>query len=169
MLSKIVKYGSLFVFLLLFQVLILNNLHMSIWLNPYVYILLIILLPFETPNWLVLTISFVVGMIIDTFSNSMGMHTAACVLLGFSRQYILKLFAPRDGYEHGHYPHYSYMGIVWFLVFAGILTFTHHITLFLIEDFRLAYLATSIPKAFFSSILSISIMLTLMLFSYKRR
>ena len=169
MISNILKYGFLFIVLLLLQVLILNNIHMSILLNPYVYILLIILLPFETPDWVVLSISFVIGMIIDAFSNSRGMHTASCVLLGFSRQYLLRWFAPRDGYESGQYPHYSNMGIVWFLIFAGILTFSHHLTLFLIEDFRWSYLITSIPKAFFSSIFSIVIMLALMLFSFKPR
>ena len=169
MISKILRYGLLFVFLLLVQVLILNNIHMSILLNPYVYILLIILLPFETPDWIVLSIAFVLGMINDAFSNSMGMHMASSVLLGFSRQFLLRWFAPRDGYEQGQFPHYSNMGIVWFLLFAGILTFTHHLSLFLIEDFRWSYLLTSIPKAFLSSLLSLVIMLTLMLFSYKPR
>ena len=167
MISTIVKYSLLFVFLILLQVLILNNLHMSVLLNPYVYVLLILLLPFETPGWLVLSLSFAMGIILDVFSNTMGMHTAAIVFMTFVRNYLMIVMAPRDGYEQEKTPHYTEMGLIWFIMYAGILIFIHHLTLFVLEDFRAAHFFTALVKALLSGILSMSIILVLMLFSYR--
>jgi hypothetical protein len=47
-----------FVVLVLIQVAILNNIQVSGFVNPYMYILFILLLPFEIPNWLLLVLSF---------------------------------------------------------------------------------------------------------------
>ncbi|HAW52587.1 MAG TPA: rod shape-determining protein MreD [Flavobacteriales bacterium] len=169
MISTIIKYSFLFVFLILLQVLILNNLHMSVLVNPYVYVLFILLLPFETQGWLVLSLSFVLGMILDTFSNTVGMHTAALVFMAFVRNYLLIVMAPRDGYEQEKTPHYTYMGLIWFVMYAGILIFIHHLTLFVLEDFRAAYFFTAVFKALLSGVFSLVIILILMLFSYRPR
>ena len=83
-----IQYFLAFVFLILFQVLVLNNLHLSIYLNPYAYILFILILPFETPGWLVLSLGFVLGLIMDAFCNTLGMHSVATVLLAFLRAVI---------------------------------------------------------------------------------
>ena len=158
-----------FILLVLVQVLILNNLHLSIYINPYVYILIILILPFETPGWLILTAAFLIGLIMDAFSNTMGIHSATIVLLAFLRQYTLKLIAPRDGYESGKSPHYDEMGMPWFLIYAGILTFIHHFFLFLLEDFSFVKFFPIFFKAILSSVLSLTIMIVLLLASYKPR
>ena len=138
-----------------------------IYFNPYIYILFILLLPFETPGWLVLTLSFIAGLFMDAFSNTPGMHSAATVLIGFIRQYLLRILSPRDGYESGLNAHYQHMGIGWFVVFAGILTLLHHMFLFYLEDFALEHILRNMLKIILSSILSVLIMMILMLVSYK--
>ena len=65
--NRLIKYGLYFLFLILFQVLILNNMQFSGYINPYCYILFILILPFETPGWLLLVLAFILGMIIDVF------------------------------------------------------------------------------------------------------
>lgn len=167
MVRIVFKYVGVFLGLIFLQVLILNNLHLSIYVNPYVYILLILLLPFEIPGWILLSAAFVTGMTMDGFSNTMGMHTAATVLMAFLRRYLTRLIAPREGYESGQTPHYNYMGMIWFLSYASILTTIHHLALFLIEDFEIAHFFTVFFKAIISSILSIVVMVVLMLFTYK--
>ena len=167
MINTVFKYSLLFVFLVLLQVLILNNLHMSVLLNPYVYILFILVLPFETPGWLVLSLAFAVGIILDTFSNTLGMHTAAIVFMAFVRKYLMIIMSPRDGYEQDKTPHYGEMGLIWFIIYAGILIFIHHLTLFVLEDFRATYFSTALFKTILSGILSLLIILVLMLFSYR--
>ena len=169
MINLVVKYSLLFVFLILLQVLILNNLHMSVLLNPYVYVLFILILPFDTPGWLVLSLAFVTGIVLDAFANTIGMHTAALVFMAFVRKYLMRIMAPRDGYEQNKTPHYGEMGLVWFIIYAGILIFVHHLSLFVLEDFRAAHFFTALFKSLLSGILSLFIILILLLFSYRPR
>ena len=105
----------------------------------------------------------------DAFANTLGMHSIAIVLMAFSRKYLLELIAPRDGYEGNMTPHYKNMGLVWFLIYAGILTLIHHFTLFLAEDFRLDQFLAILFKAILSSIFSLVIMSILLLASYQPR
>jgi rod shape-determining protein MreD len=169
MIRLAVRYGLAYAFLILFQVLILNNLHLSIYINLYAYILFILILPFETPGWLVLSLAFMTGLTMDAFTNTMGMHSASIVLLAFVRQYLLKVIAPRDGYEAGFTPHYGQMGLTWFLLYAGILTLIHHLTLFIVEDFSLDNFFRLLLKSTLSALLSLTLMTILLLVSYKPR
>lgn len=75
------KYAIMFVSLVLVQVLILNNIQFSGFVNPYVYVLFILLLPFTIPGYLLLGLSFLMGISIDIFSNTLGLHAAASVFL----------------------------------------------------------------------------------------
>ena len=167
MISQVIRYSAAFIFLIFFQVLILNNLHLSIYVNPYAYLLFILILPFEVPGWLVLSLAFFTGLIMDGYMNTMGMHSASTVFVAFVRQYLLQLIAPRDGYESGQSPHFGHMGISWFVIYAGILTFLHHLCLFLIEDFSIVNFFPLIFKSILSSLLSLVIMTILLLVSYK--
>lgn len=125
-----------FIILILLQVLILNNIQINGYINPYLYILFIILLPFETPGWLVLMLSFLLGFSIDVFTKTPGMHTSATVFMGFLRPLVLKTISPRDGYESGTFPRVFYYGSIWFLKYAGFLVLAHHLFLFYVEVFR---------------------------------
>ncbi len=125
-----------FVFLVLLQVWVLNNIQFSGFINPYMYVLFILLLPFETPTWLVLVISFALGLSVDMFCDTIGMHAAASVFMGFLRPFVLQAISPRDGFETGTYPRVLYYGVVWFLKYSLLLVFAHHIFLFVIEVFK---------------------------------
>jgi len=78
-----------FLLLVLFQVLVLNNIEFLGFINPYLYILFILSLPVQTPRWFALLLAFVLGLTIDTFSNTMGMHAFASVLICFLRNGII--------------------------------------------------------------------------------
>ena len=77
MINNILKHSVRFVFLVLLQVLILNNIQLNGFINPYLYILFIIMLPFEIPVWLLMLLAFVMGISIDMFLNTMGIHVCA--------------------------------------------------------------------------------------------
>ena len=126
-----------FIVLVLVQVLVIKNIELGRFINPFVYVLFILILPFETPKWMLLLVSFLMGITIDMFYDTAGMHAAACVFMAYIRPGILKLFSPRDGYEFGIQPTIQYLGIPWFLSYAGILILLHHTILFYIEIFRL--------------------------------
>ncbi len=136
-----------FIVLIIFQVLILNNVQLGGFINPYLYVFFILMLPLETPGWLLLFLSFLMGLSIDMFSNTAGMHAAACTFMAFCRPYLLRMLAPREGFERASNPTIQKFGISWFLTYAGILILIHHFTLFYLEIFRLS--------SFFSTLLRV--------------
>src|ERR1043166_5543145 len=104
MADTIIRNILRFILLVLFQVLVIKNIELGRFINPFVYVLFIIVLPFETPKWMLLLIPFLTGITIDMFYDTSGMHAAACVFMAYIRPGVLKLFSPRDGYEFGIQP-----------------------------------------------------------------
>lgn len=135
MISDLLKNTGRFLILLFLQVLIVKNINLGRYFIFFPYILFILLLPFNTPKPLVLIFSFIMGLCIDIFYNTQGMHASACVMMGFARGGVLKLLSPREGYEESLNPTVSQMGMAWFLPYALILIFVHHFLLFYIEAF----------------------------------
>ena len=80
-----------FLVVILFQVLVMDNVMINGYLIPQVYLLFILLMPFETPRWMQLVSGFLLGMGIDLFLNTPGMHTFATVAVAFVRPYFLNL------------------------------------------------------------------------------
>ncbi len=152
MINLIPRYIGLFILLLIIQVLVLNNIQLSGYVNPYIYILFILVLPFETPSWLILILGFLLGLSIDAFAHTPGMHAAATTLMAFARPGLLKIMAPRDGYESETTPSITHYGFVWFAKYAALLIVAHHITLFVIEAGRVEGIIRTLGKAFSSSL-----------------
>ena len=125
-----------FIVLILVQILVLNNIQISGYIVPYFYVLFILLLPFETPKWMLLFIAFALGITVDLFTQTIGMHAAASIFMAYLRPWVLEMSAPRDGYEPGTYPRLYYYGFQWFLKYTVILVLSHHLVLFYIEVFR---------------------------------
>lgn len=157
-----------FFIIILVQVLLLDNVLLGGYLNPYLYVLFILLMPFETPRWLLLVAGFLLGLSIDLFTNTLGMHTAATVLMAFIRPWVLSLFAPRDGYEPDTYPRIRYYGLGWFAGYAAILTFIHHFALFYIEVFHFEYFFSTLLRVFLSTILTTSTIILSQYFIFRK-
>jgi len=124
-----------FVVLILLQGFLFNNIEFGHYLTPYMYVLFIILMPFETPKWFFIFAGFLLGLGVDAFENPVGMHAAASVLIGFLRPSVLQYFSPRDGYEKNTFPRVYYYGLPWFTKYAAILIFIHHTCFFMLEVF----------------------------------
>lgn len=139
MIRVFVKYGINFVFLILLQVLILNRIEFAGYINPYLYILFILMLPFEVPVWAVLLLSFFTGLSVDLFAFTPGVHLSATVFLGFMRNIVLSILSPRDGYETGSAPSVINYGWGWYLRYVIILVLAHHLFLFMVEAFTLRH------------------------------
>lgn len=125
-----------FIVLILLQILVFDNIRLGGYMNPYIYILFILLLPFNVRNWVLLCSSFLLGFFMDIFYNTLGMHSAACVLIAFLRPFILKIYSPKDGYESGVQPGIKYYGLTWFFKYSVTLIIIHHFLLFTLEVFR---------------------------------
>lgn len=156
MITKIFRFILFFVLLLLLQVLIFNNIQFSGYVNPYIYLIFILLLPVEIPSWLLLLLSFFTGYIMDIFSGSPGMHSFATVLAGFVRPSILRILAPRDGFEPGSNPSMEVYGFRWFLTYTLFMVLIHHTALFYIEVFRFADFFRTLLRVLLSSLFTIT-------------
>ncbi|MBI9062975.1 MAG: rod shape-determining protein MreD [Marinilabiliaceae bacterium] len=165
MISYLPRYIFNFFFFMLLQVLVLNNIQFSGFVNPYLYVLFIITLPFDIPGWLLLIIGFVTGFGVDVFSNTPGMHAAATVFLCFLRPYLLRAIAPRDEYQPGTIPIMHHYGPVWFLKYAAILVLAHHLFLFFVEVFSMVHFFSTLWRAIASTGFTLILIFVAQLFS----
>ena len=139
------------IILVTLQVLIFNNVNFSGYINPYIYVIFILLLPFEIPGWLLLVSAFFTGLVIDVFSNTMGLHAASSVFMAFCRPGITRALSAGKDTETDIRPNIYDMGLYRFILYALILVSIHHLTYFYLETFRLG----EFFRTFFRAALSI--------------
>lgn len=133
MILNILTYLLRFIGIVLLQLLVINNIELSSYINPYVYISFILLLPVNTRAWHVVIISFLTGAVIDAFSSTPGLHIAACNLMGYLRIHYLKSTTTKEDMEGRVIPSVAQKGIVWFSVYGFVMIFIHHTLLFFLE------------------------------------
>lgn len=157
MIAKILRQLWRFFFLIGIQVVLLNHIQWSGYVNPYVYVLFILMLPVETPNWLLLVLAIITGLFIDMFGSSGGIHAAATVFMAFIRPGVLKLIAPRDGYDSETKLTPGVMGFNWFITYISIMVFLHHLAYFYIEVFRFSEFFMTFLKVIINSMITIAL------------
>ena len=166
MINRILRYAVIFVLLIFLQLFLFNNIQFSGYVNPYVYVMFILLLPAEIPSWFLLVISFFTGLTIDFFTGTPGMHAGATVLAGFTRPYVLRVISPREGYETSSDPSMFVYGFKWFLIYTLVIVLIHHTLLFYLEVFRLTDFLNTFLRVLMSSLFSVTFILLL---EYMRR
>lgn len=157
-----------FLVLVLFQGLILNNVQVSNLFIPNVYILFIILMPFETPKWVLLVSAFFLGLSVDSFTFTFGLHASATVFMAFVRPYVLAALSPRDGFEPGSFPRIYYYGFNWFLKYTLILVFVHHFALFFLEIFRFTDFFFTFSRVVLSTLFSVFLIVLSQYFVFRK-
>src|SRR5258708_37996707 len=98
-----------FVILVFMQVFLLRNITLYNISTPYLYIMFILLLPFEIPNVLLFALSFLLGLTIDAFYDTPGLHAASCVLLAFVRILFISITVQKEGFDNEPEPTLSVM------------------------------------------------------------
>ncbi len=152
-----------FIALVLIQVLIMNKINFYGFLNPYVYILFILLLPFETPGWLLLLLSFMMGLTVDLFSATLGLHAASSVFAGFMRPLIIKMVGEKPEYDITTQPKLQQMGLKWFMAYAMLMVFAHHLFLNMLDVFSFDEFWQTLLRVVISTLATF---LFIMLFEY---
>lgn len=158
-----------FVILMLIQVLILNNMNLGGYMNPYIYILFLLLLPANINRSLLLVIAFLTGLSVDFFANTLGLHAAACVFLAFLRPGTIHLLFRYYEFGTGEEPGPLAIGVRGFLKYALVLVFVHQLFLFYLEVFSFNNFFYTFYKAVLSTVLSTFIMLIAVLLFSKRK
>jgi rod shape-determining protein MreD len=131
---RVLIYFPVFVLL---QVLVVDNIRLFGIITPFIYLYVILKLPVDTSRTSVIIISFLLGLVIDIFSNTFGMHAAACTLIGFVRTPLLERLVDMRDLPGDVVPSYRLFGFVKFIRYASLIVAIHHAALFLIESFSL--------------------------------
>lgn len=166
--SSILSNILRFVGLILIQVLLLNNINFLGYINPYPYILFLLLYPFNTNQSLFLLLAFALGVSIDIFEDSGGIHAAACLVAAFIRPNLLR-FSFGISYDHQTL-RLSSTPLGARISYVALMVVIHHLVLFSLEMFSFSHLLLIGKKVLFSSIFTvIVIFLSIALFSKKYR
>ncbi len=169
MINQLFRYILLFIVLVFVQVLILDNLQISSFAVPFLYVLFILMLPFETPGWFLLLVAFFTGFVMDLFEHTYGIHTAATLLMAWLRPGVLKLIAPQDGYVPNSEPMIRDYGFAWYMKYSVILVFLHHAFLFYFEVFTFHHFFTTLFRVFISSFFTIFLIILSQFSVYKSK
>jgi len=156
-------------FLILFflQVLVLKRINI-VWedfdyIFLFIYPLFILLLPLKIPRNVQLILAFFLGLAVDVFYDSPGLHTGALVFMSFIRKYILKFLEPVEGYGTESVPTIHNFGFNWFLIYSSLLLFLHLFIFFTLEAFSFSFIFEILLKTIFSFIISQIIILVYVL------
>ncbi|MDR0874234.1 MAG: rod shape-determining protein MreD [Prevotellaceae bacterium] len=126
-----------FAFLVLLQGILLNNIQLFGYVNPYLYIIFLITLPCRMRREWVLVVGFLLGLSIDVFGNTFGIHAFATTFAAFARYYLLRIFEPRNDYEE-LVPSITTFGLGAFFRYSLLMVLIHHSLLFFIDYFSFA-------------------------------
>lgn len=156
------------VILLLIQILLLRNLSFYNMATPFLYILFLLLLPFGIPNILLYLIAFTTGLTLDAFYDTLGVHTAACVTLAFVRILFISVTVSRDGFDEPE-PTLGNMGFRWFMLYALLCIFSHHLVLFMLETFRFTELSYTLLRCLLSGFFTLFTVVLIEFIFYNRK
>lgn len=158
-----------FILLVALQVIILNNIQFMGYINPYLYIYFILLLPFETPKWLLLILSFALGLAIDIFSVSIGIHAFACVFAAFCRPMVINMLISGRETELKIAPSIRDMGFRWFITYTLFIVFIHHFLIFFLELYRIDELFNVFLRMLMSTSFTIILVISVQYLFYRNK
>lgn len=155
-----------FIVLLLIQVLLLNNIKFNGYLNPYFYILFILLLPKETPKWLLLVSAFFLGFGVDIFMKSIGINAAATVLVAFIRPSLIKYLSTGKDIEPNMQIGIKSFGFRWFFLYSLILIFVHNFVLYFLDIFSFNEILLTFYNILLGTIITLSLVIIIQYLFY---
>jgi len=153
-----------FILLLAAQVVIFNNMELFGFITPYPYILFIMLYPVDGNRLALLASSFALGLMMDSFCDSGGVHAAACLVLAYVRPSIFK-FSFGLSYE---YQTIRINDVLTPERFSFILlsVAAHHIVLFILEIFNLSFFWSILARTIGSTVFTI-VMCIILIYLFK--
>ncbi|HAT64621.1 MAG TPA: rod shape-determining protein MreD [Flavobacteriaceae bacterium] len=164
--NEILINTARFLVLILIQVVLLDHINFLGYVNPYLYIFFILMYPLTGNKSLLILLSFLLGLSIDMFSNSGGIHAGASVFIAWIRPLVLK-YSFGVSYEYNTVK-INTASFSQQLVFIVSMVFIHHLVLFTLEIFNTSQILFILKSTLFSGIFTtIIIFCTLYLFGKK--
>lgn len=152
--NKTLQLLLLFFFLLFLQVLVLNNIRFLGYINPYLYIAFVFLFPIKENRFAFLFTSFLLGLCVDFFSDSGGIHAFSIVSIAYIRLSFIRILFRKLPVD---YPFFKLstepFGKV--LNYVIFLTVMHHFILFSFTNFSFTNFSHVLLNTLFSSIFTV--------------
>lgn len=170
--SSLVKNIIRFMLFILFQVYVLDKIHLHQMVTPYIYFMFILWLPFKMNRTVLMLLAFLLGFTLDSFHHHPGFHAAACVLIAYVRPFLINLLIPQEGAETNYEePSFKSMGgMLPYLIYAGVLSLLHNVWLFLLEALQFGDVWYFFAKTLLSTAISLLIVLiTELIFTRKQK
>ncbi|MDR1757934.1 MAG: rod shape-determining protein MreD [Bacteroidales bacterium] len=125
-----------FLILLFVQIFLCNHIHFFGFINPYIYIMAILLMPLTLSRYVQYLIAFSAGLVVDAFFMTYGVHASACLLVAFARPYLIDLLdSSRTIDDNTLLPMPEIKSFGWLFGYTFILSFLHHLCTALLERF----------------------------------
>ena len=159
--SSVLKSAALFLLLTLAQIVLFNNIELWGYLTPYAYLLFIFLLPARISRTLLVLLGFAQGLIVDLYTSTLGLHTAATTLVAFLRPHFLLLFAEQRNGKEEWTPSIAQLGVESTLKYNGTLIAIHHLVLYFLSAFSFAHFGASLLKALLNALFTLATVLLL--------
>lgn len=131
---RFLEYAATFVLLVILQEFVFDNINLGGVVNPYIYIMFIILLPLDTPGWMLLMLGFGAGATVDFMSGTAGLQTIASTWLAFVRPTVAGLLLGKDLVYDGGIPNAGRVGTGKFLRYLAVMVVLFNIPFFILED-----------------------------------
>ena len=151
-----------FLVLVVAQVLIVNHIRLGGYVHPYIYLIFVMLLPLNMPGWQLLLSGFGIGLAIDFFMGTLGMHAGATTLMAFCRPAIIRLVSGSQKFENIREPNVSQLDFPWFLRYTLCMVFVHNFTLFMLEGFSFHLVGQAMLRIIISVPVSVFLILTIL-------
>ncbi len=165
---KTVSYAVLFLVMVVLQLFLMDNLSISIYINPLVYIAFVVLLPLDTKPIVMLLSALALGVTVDALMGAAGLNTIATLFVAFFRGTLAGFILGRDDDRETGIPSPERMGMRKFLQFMVTIVVVHHAIFFLFESLSTAYLFHTLLRTVLSSALSVgAVWLIVRLFTAK--
>lgn len=147
-----------YMIVMVLQVLLFNQLQLWGACHPYIYILCLLMLPITLPHSVDMIIGAAVGLMMDIFCNSLGVHTAACILLMYVRPYLIGALV-NDKDRLNEQISLRAIGMEAMLKYVVILVVLHHLTVFLLAAWSWAHLGFVLLETLVSGVITILLVL----------
>jgi rod shape-determining protein MreD len=147
-----------YILVMILQVLLFNQLQLWGACHPYIYILCLLMMPITLPHSVDMIIGAAVGLVMDVFCNSLGVHTAACILLMYVRPYLIGALV-NDKDRLNEQISLRAIGMEALLKYVVILVVLHHLTVFLLAAWSWAHISFVLLETFVSSVITILLIL----------
>jgi len=166
---NLITYVFLVIILGLVQILLLKNLALFGVAFCFIYLLAILSFPLNIRHFSLILIGFVVGLTIDVFYDTLGLHASAATFLAFIRPYWIKAIGPNGGYDDSAKPTLPEMGLGWYITYSLPLVFIFSIAFFIADQWGTGGLIGILNKSLFSSIFTVILAIIVQLLFFKRR